>query len=95
MNQKTKQFQEEFNLLNKNNPLKVVSKRRYTFFKYTAILFIILLCLVIPTTIIAQGKISLEKGFIIKIQHDITQETLETITKYIEFTLNNLNNETG
>ncbi len=95
MNQKQKKYLREFNLLNKKYPSKLVSKRRYSFFKYTTILFFILLFLAIPLTVIAQEKINFEGGkIVIKVQHEVSQETLEAITKYIEFTLNNIYNKT-
>jgi len=90
MNKTNKDFQKEFNKLNKKHSLKLVSKRSYSFYKIIAIIAICLFLLTMISIVIAQDKIDFNNGeFIIKVEHEVNQETLEAIVKYVEFVLNN------
>ena len=89
MNQEQKQYIKEFNKLNKDKPMRLVTKRWDNFFKVFAITFWVLILLSIPVTIIAQDRIDINEGnIIIKIQHEVTQETIEMLIKYYDFVNN-------
>jgi len=95
MQQKVKEYKKEFNKLNKNYPLKLVSRKVYFFCVVATILLLVFLALLVPTIVYAQvtDKIDFENGIVVlKISHEITPETFETIIKYFELAYNNVKN---
>ena len=92
MNQKNKTFQREFNNLNKNHSLILVNKRNYRVYKAITIIVLIIFFLATISIVIAQEKIDFKDGtFIIKVEHTVSQDTLEGLVRYIDFVLNKEN----
>ncbi len=92
MNKEKRDYKNRFNKIYcKKQPFKLISKRIYFCLMFLSSVFLILLIVTIGAVLVfASFTATTESGnLIIRISHEISPETLETIKTYINSTLFN------